>query len=48
MKQFAVVRYMEVVEPKDRLEEKLGCIVLRWSTDDEIDYTEDDCVVDKN
>ena len=35
----ACVRYMDVVKPLDVIEEHLRCVCLRWSTDDETDYT---------
>lgn len=38
-KEFAVIRYMEPIKPKDEIESTLGCSIFRWSTDDEIDYT---------
>jgi len=38
-KEFAMIRFMETTKPLDELEATLGCIILRWSTDDGIDYT---------
>lgn len=33
--EFAFVQYMVCTEPMDELGNRLGCIYLRWSTDDE-------------
>lgn len=30
---------MESVEPLNELEDSLGCAMLRWTTDDDMDYT---------
>ena len=44
----AYIRYMDIVKPKDKVEELLGCVCLRWSTDDEKDYTNGKNIIDEN
>ena len=44
----AYIRYMEIVKPKDKVEELLGCVCLRWSTYDEKDYTSGKNSIDEN
>lgn len=38
-KEYAFLQYMEVSRPVDVIEETLNCVCLRWSTDDEVDYS---------
>lgn len=38
-KELAFVKYMDVVKPLDGAEQILGCVCLRWSTDDDVDYS---------
>ena len=38
--EFALVRFMELVPPADNVDKKLGCVVLRWATDEDEDPRE--------
>lgn len=38
-REMAFVKYMDVVKSLDKAEDMLGCLCLRWSTDDDVDYT---------
>ena len=35
--EFALVRYMQVVRPENNIQKELGCVVLRWATDEDND-----------
>lgn len=37
--QCAVLKYMAVVETLDKIEEVLGCVIVRRRTNEEVDYT---------
>lgn len=39
MKKVSFVRNMDVTSPRDDVNRALGCVSLRWSTDDNIDRT---------
>lgn len=39
LRAMAFVKYMDVVPPMDNTEKMLGSVCLRWSTDDDVDYT---------
>lgn len=39
-KEMAFVQYMEFTPPIDNVDDILNCLCLRWSTSDEIDYTQ--------
>ena len=39
LKEMAFVKFMQLTNVLDETEEIHGCISLRWSTDDEIDWT---------
>ena len=38
-KEFALIQYMTCTAPLNKSEEALGCLCLRWETEDEIDHT---------
>lgn len=37
-KQLTFFRYMDVTEPLDSTEDLLGCVVLHWSTNNDVKY----------
>ena len=39
--EFAFVQYMEVTKPISKQESTMGCVCLRWATDDELDRKTD-------
>lgn len=36
---YAFIQYMECTPHLDKMDETLSCVCLRWSTDDEVEYT---------